>query len=114
MSDLENPTIYFTQLLRQRFGKVKYSVLPLSLVTDESFYFVHNGTQKTQNKDIGHVHVIRGYSQDRNGYSMDKGKERRIKQAMMAFDHWFIEENKYFKCDYNKVVKAEKSVWNMS
>ncbi|KAK3085427.1 hypothetical protein FSP39_003124 [Pinctada imbricata] len=96
----ENQRNYFSQLLHQRYARVKYSVYPSFKVADSTLYHDFNGTNDTT--DISQLHVLRCYSLE---------NKRNMKEVMNTHGHWFIDNN--YNCNYDKVVKAEKSVWNL-
>lgn len=102
----ENERNYFSQLVRQRFGRVKHHLLTADLVADDRWYGAPLfRIEDTQFNFQSKLHVVRNYWADVENLPR--------KKIMKNARHWFIEEASDWACDMDKVFQAEKSVWRI-
>lgn len=97
----ENHCSYFSQLLYRRYARVNYYLVPVRQIQDGCWY-VGNGVAidsvpKGHDKFAG-LYIVRAYSNNVTD-----------QQTIEAYNHWFLDI--HGKCQYDRVVKAEQSIW---
>lgn len=104
--ETENEKNYFSQLVRQRFGRVKHHLLTVDIVADDRWYGAPLfRTEDTRYNLQSKLHVVRNY--------WAESEILNRKQIMKDARHWFIEEAADWACNEDIIVQAEKSVWRL-
>lgn len=104
--ETENEKNYFSQLVRQRFGRVKHHLLTSDIAADDRWYGAPLfRTEDTRYNLQSKLHVVRNYWAESEIFNR--------KQIMKDARHWFIEEAADWACNEDIIVQAEKSVWRL-
>lgn len=99
----ENPCSYFSQLLYRRYAQVNYYLVPVRQIQDDCWYVGNHvaidSVPKGHDKFAG-LYIVRAYSNNVTN-----------QQTLDDYSHWFLDI--HGKCQYDRVVKAEQSIWRL-